>query len=88
MQFGLATEVVTADKLDESVVFWADELLKASPSAQTVTKELLREVPQLSLEQAREFTPLRIARQRVTAEGQEGLAALLEKRAPNWSVPQ
>ncbi len=88
LSLGLATDVVSADKLDEAVARWTDELLKASPTAQTVTKELLREVPQLSLEQAREFTPLRIARQRVTAEGQEGLAALLEKRSPKWSLQQ
>lgn len=88
LSFGLATEIVSADKLDEAVVRWTEELLKASPTAQTVTKELLSEVQRLSLEQAREFTPLRIARQRVSPEGQEGLAALLEKRAPNWSAPQ
>ncbi|MBL0060623.1 MAG: enoyl-CoA hydratase/isomerase family protein [bacterium] len=88
LNLGLATEVVSADKLDQAVIRWADELLKASPTAQMVTKELLREVPQLTLDQAREFTPLRIARQRVSAEGQEGLAALLEKRNPQWSMPQ
>ena len=60
--------------------------LKASPSAQTVAKELLSEVPRMSLDEARSFTPQRIAKQRISPEGQEGLAALLEKRPPKWSV--
>ncbi len=88
LNLGLVTEVVSLAQLDEAIARWTSELLKASPTAQAVTKELLREVPLLSLEQAREFTPQRIAKQRVSSEGQEGLSALLEKRAPNWSVPQ
>ena len=79
---------MTEDKLDEAVDRWSDELLKAAPGAQAVSKELLREVPRMSLDQAREFTPPRIAGQRVSPEGQEGLAALLEKRPPSWSRPQ
>ena len=38
-----------------------------------------------ALDQARTVTTQRIARQRVSAEGQEGLSALLEKRPPSWS---
>lgn len=82
---GLANEVVLEAELDHAVERWTDELLQSSTSAQTVTKELLREVPLLSLEDAREFTAVRIAKQRVSAEGQEGLAAMLERRVPSWS---
>jgi methylglutaconyl-CoA hydratase len=85
LQFGLATEVVPEDKLDEAVEKWTDELLKAAPTAQTVAKNLLSVLPRMTLDEARRFTPMRIAKQRVSPEGQEGLAALLEKRAPNWS---
>lgn len=86
LNLGLVTEVVPNNKLDEAVEKWTSELLKASPTAQTVAKELLREVPHLTLDEARNFTPLRIAQQRVSPEGQEGLTALLERRAPSWSV--
>jgi len=85
LRIGLANEVVTSDELDAAVERWIKELLLSAPTAQTLTKELLREVPLLSLDQARAFTTQRIARQRVSAEGQEGLSALLEKRPPNWS---
>jgi methylglutaconyl-CoA hydratase len=50
-----------------------------------VTKELLREVPRLILSDAREFTAERIAQQRISEEGQEGMAAFLEKRKPSWT---
>ncbi len=86
LRLGLATEIAPADKLDDAVLMWTEELLKASPTAQTLTKELLREVPMLSLDEARKFTPARIAKQRVSPDGQEGLAALLEKRQPVWSA--
>lgn len=85
LRLGLANEVVAETQLDVAVAKWANELLLSSPSAQVVTKELLREVPHLSLDEAREFTAARIARQRVSLEGQEGLSAMLERRAPSWS---
>lgn len=84
-RIGLANEVVSESQLDDAVSRWTNELLLSSPSAQVVTKELLREVPRLSLDDAREFTAARIARQRVSPEGQEGLSAMLERRAPSWS---
>ncbi|MBK8129866.1 MAG: enoyl-CoA hydratase/isomerase family protein [bacterium] len=85
LRLGLANEVVPATELDNAVARWINELILSGPTAQTMTKELLREVPLFSLDQARTFTTQRIARQRVSAEGQEGLSALLEKRPPSWS---
>jgi methylglutaconyl-CoA hydratase len=59
-------------------------LSSCGPQALRVTKELLSEVPRLTLSEARHFTAERIAAQRVSAEGQEGMAAFLEKRKPAW----
>jgi methylglutaconyl-CoA hydratase len=83
---GLANQVVPAEKLDEAVNLYVRELLSASPGAQTVTKELLREVPKLSLDEAKKFTAPKIAAERVSPEGQEGLNAFLEKRKPSWDT--
>jgi methylglutaconyl-CoA hydratase len=38
----------------------------------------------LTLEEAKEFTAEMIARIRMSEEGQEGMAAFLEKRKPRW----
>jgi methylglutaconyl-CoA hydratase len=84
MTVGLANAVVPAEKLDATVDDYLKKLSACGPHAQTVTKELLREVPRLSLGEARAFTAERIARQRISGEGQEGMAAFLEKRRPQW----
>lgn len=88
LRIGLANEVVPEDQLDDAVDRWVHELLLSASSAQTLTKELLREVPRLTITESRDFTAVRIARQRVSPEGQEGLSALLEKRPPSWSRPR
>jgi methylglutaconyl-CoA hydratase len=44
----------------------------------------VREIATLGPEAARSHTPRHIAQQRTSAEGQEGLAAFVEKREPGW----
>ena len=65
--------------LDEAVEAAIDTALKAGPQAVREAKLLLRQTP-LDMEQAVQT----IARLRTSPEGQEGLAAFLEKRKPNW----
>ena len=67
-----------ADDLDAAVAHVLDELLSAGPAAARAAKELAR--APLSAEETAE----RIAAHRTSAEGQEGLRAFLEKRAPAW----
>ncbi len=81
---GLASTVVPPDGLDAAVDEYIKRVLSCGPNAQRVAKELLREVPRMSLTDAREYTAARIAEQRTSAEGQEGMAAFLEKRRPSW----
>ena len=82
---GLANQVVPADGLDAAVDNYLAKLSFCGPQALRVTKELLRDVPGLPLSDARAFTANRIAEQRASAEGQEGLSAFLEKRKPSWT---
>lgn len=59
-------------------------LLSSGPQALTSCKELLYRVPRMSPEEAKRFTAEMIARLRISPEGQEGMAAFLEKRPPQW----
>jgi methylglutaconyl-CoA hydratase len=83
-EIGLADRVVTLTMLDTAVDEVVDLLLKGGALAQRMAKRLVREIAQLPLDEARTPTAEAIAVQRVSAEGQEGMAAFLEKRKPEW----
>jgi methylglutaconyl-CoA hydratase len=76
LRIGLVSAVV--DDLDEAVDNVVGELLSAGPHAVRWAKRLVRERPD-GAETARW-----IAERRTSDEGQEGLAAFLEKRPPGW----
>ncbi len=86
---GLVHEIVGADAnpdaLDGRIDQMIDQLLAASPQAQRATKALLAEVArEPDSEATRETTCRVISELRVSAEGQEGLAAFFDKRPPAW----
>lgn len=84
-RIGLVHEVVADDAaLDAAVEALLDELRAAAPTAIRGAKELARAVRVAGPEEAYRLAPGRIARQRTTDEGQEGLRAFLEKRQPHW----
>src|SRR5207253_10265813 len=76
LRIGLISEV--AMELDTAVDRVVGELLSAGPQAARWAKRLVRERPD-GPETARW-----IAERRTSDEGQEGLAAFLEKRPPSW----
>lgn len=84
-RMGLLHEVVPAEQLDAAVQRQVDLLLKAGPHAAAEAKVLVRRV---AAEHDRAVldadNAALIARLRVSAEGQEGLGAFLEKRRPAW----
>ena len=62
------------------------ELLKCGPLAQEAAKSLIRAVSGHPRDEALlDETARRIAEQRASVEGREGLAAFLEKRRPAWT---
>jgi methylglutaconyl-CoA hydratase len=81
---GLVTDVVAADQLEPAVDRHVQQFLKAAPSAVAATKRLLRDVAGRRPADVMALTADAIARQRVSPEGQEGLRAFLERRAPAW----
>jgi methylglutaconyl-CoA hydratase len=76
-RIGLAHEVAT--ELDEAAERTVGELLSSGPGAVREAKKLVREGTRDGQELAR-----LAARMRTSEEGQEGLRAFLEKRAPAW----
>ncbi len=75
---GLVQEVtVDLDRAAEDVLV---QIASAGPEAARAAKELARAPLQA------EETVRRIAERRASAEGQEGLAAFLERRKPGWTL--
>jgi len=77
-----------AETLDDSVNEVIKHLLTSGPAAMTHCKQLLLNLcNDWTLEDAIVKTAEIIADIRQSAEGQEGMAAFLEKRKPNWVSP-
>lgn len=86
LRVGLVHEVVEGEAaLDAAVDGAVADLLAAGPTAARAAKGIVREVRGLPHESTRWHTARRIAGQRTSAEGQEGLHAFLERRPPAWS---
>ena len=87
LQIGLLHQMVAAEQLDAAVQRQVELLLKAGPIATATAKSLVRQVAASSDRDALDTGNAElIARLRVSAEGQEGLAAFLEKRTPAWTI--
>ncbi len=86
LRIGLVHEVVPDEPaLDERVAVLVAELRTAGPTAARAAKSLVREIRLRGIAEAARTTPRQIAEQRTSDEGQEGLAAFLEKRPPRWT---
>lgn len=83
-EIGLVHQVANEGCLDEAVREKVEGLLAGGPEALAATKGLLRELREASPGEATEITARHIAELRVGEEGQEGLAAFLEKREAVW----
>jgi methylglutaconyl-CoA hydratase len=85
-RIGLIHEMVADEaSLDDAVGEWIDAILTNGPCALAECKALIRSVSGRPLgPKVIEYTVDRIANVRVSAEGQEGLGAFLEKRKPDW----
>ncbi len=82
---GLVHEVVVADTLDVSIERILNEIASAGPRAVATAKALVRSAGACGYDESRELTAQIIAKQRTTAEGQEGLRAFLERRSASWT---
>ena len=81
----LVNHAIPAAQLEEKVEEMINEIMTAAPLAVRETKKLITQIVQnQNLNKNIEFTAQLIARLRAADEGQEGMAAFLEKRNPNW----
>ena len=83
-EIGLVHAVVPAADLDATVDAYVGELLTAGPEAVAAAKALIPRVSSLTPEAVTTMTAPAIAARRVSAEGQEGLRAFLQKRPAAW----
>jgi methylglutaconyl-CoA hydratase len=87
-RLGLLHQCVPGAELDAAVERTLHWLLKGGPIAQGEAKQLVARASELTPESAAEADRANaalIARLRVSPEGQEGLSAFLDKRAPAWA---
>lgn len=85
VRMGLAHEAVPAAELSVKADVMAANILKCGPNAVRAAKALLPRLAPLGLNQRIGLAVETLVRLRCSAEGQEGLAAFLEKRAPQWN---
>jgi methylglutaconyl-CoA hydratase len=83
-EIGLVHNVAPRDELDGAVEEKVGALLQGGPVAQATIKALLRRLETTEPMEAPGLTSRVISELRTGEEGQEGLAAFLEKREPGW----
>jgi methylglutaconyl-CoA hydratase len=85
-EIGLVHAVTPPQELDAKVHEYVREILSGGPEGIAASKALIGEVWERSIHDAMPLTASAIAARRVSAEGQEGLKAFLEKRKPSWGA--
>ena len=82
----LVHHCVAEDALLSFTTDYALKIAKNAPGAIRDAKALVREVAHLPIDATlQEITAAAIAKKRVSAEGQKGLQAFLNKETPNWN---
>jgi methylglutaconyl-CoA hydratase len=85
-EIGLVHAVVPMPQLDAKVQEYVKEVLSAGPEGVAAAKALIPQVWSRLAPDAMGISAEAIAARRVSAEGQEGMKAFLEKRRANWNV--
>lgn len=89
LALGLVHEVVPDAQQDGRLASLLADLLAGGPEAQQMAKQLVKTVAEQPVsDELMADLAQRIGKQRVGAEGQEGLSAFLEKRTASWVEPQ
>jgi len=84
-RIGLVNEVVPLDELMPAAQRWADDVLKCAPLSVRGTKEAVLAGLGMPLAAAIALVPPTMMRALVSEDGEEGVKAFQERRAPRWS---
>ncbi|WP_269933009.1 enoyl-CoA hydratase-related protein [Aminobacter sp. HY435] len=84
-EFGLVNEVVAPDALDEAVDRWVADVLACAPLSVRAVKAMVRAGEGLSAREAQMLRLPQLIEALQSQDQNEGVAAFVEKRAPNWS---
>lgn len=85
LAYGMITEVVPADELENRVNQFAQILiLQNSAQSMQLTKQLIHEVQNLTLDEALNFAANQNAKARATDDCKKGIASFLNKQEIKW----
>jgi enoyl-CoA hydratase/carnithine racemase len=84
LRLGLVNEVVPADRLDDCIRAWTEDLLNCSPLAVRAIKQAVMQSLDLPLEQAFSTQFSWEEKRRTSRDAVEGPRAFAERRAPVW----
>jgi methylglutaconyl-CoA hydratase len=82
---GLLTAVAPAEGLDAVVAGYVEALVAGGPQALARTKELLRRIPAVDVEEGFSVAARMSSELFSSEEAREGMTAFIEKRRPAWS---
>ncbi|MDP6299085.1 MAG: enoyl-CoA hydratase/isomerase family protein [Acidimicrobiales bacterium] len=83
--WGLVNRVVPDEDIAEATIALAQQLANGAPNAAGTAKTVIYQGYESSLEEAGDFEAENIVRAAGTNDGQEGIAAFVERRDPDWT---
>lgn len=83
-EVGLIDLVVPTERFEATVEACVEQVRSSGPYAIQEVKQLIKNLMEMNIKKYKEHTVEKIAELRVSAEGQEGISAFLEKRKPHW----
>ncbi len=83
-EMGLITRAVAEDKFEDTVTAVVDSLCRKSPLGMKIGKQAFAAAETMPLEEALNFLAGKLAEVTATEDAQEGVAAFIEKREPEF----